>query len=408
MPQKTYTGISFTDYWGQLLIEQPNIVVTPFSQFNVVISASVNEHFEGANGSAQIGPTFSYRMSGKLNFLNIPLGSTISEVEVRNDYSLSATANSSSSPPSGIGSNGITASLVSEVEFNNIPNIGFSVSDSGLNSASVNASDAYSNVQVYDFSDTPITRDELIEQFNNWNVTMEMDTGSSEPVAFPSGGTADVSVVLGFAFSGIRVTVTYQDGPTQYTIEPSGGNGQPGQVIVVTGPGVGTGPPPHFFFETDDGIIPVEPQIISDDEVWIELPYPATDDCYNCMPECPECDAAFIPCDEDFASEACQEAIEECLDCLTDCLEELSRSKECQASTQEPDEEEPTVTLYIGTQFSGNVALGQFIILNADGSGLYRFTIGHTHDTLYNGSRDGTTYNVKIPNPGGKTAPFRS
>jgi hypothetical protein len=56
-----------------------------------------------------------------------------------------------------------------------------------------------------------------------------------------------------------------------------------------------------------------------------------------------------------------------------------------------------------GTQFSGSVSLGTLNILLTNGSGIYVLTPGATHDTLYSSLRDGTTRNVKIPNPFAKT-----
>jgi hypothetical protein len=56
-----------------------------------------------------------------------------------------------------------------------------------------------------------------------------------------------------------------------------------------------------------------------------------------------------------------------------------------------------------GVQFSGSVVLATLNILETDGSGIYVITPGKTNDTLYSSERDGTTRDVKIPNPLGKT-----
>lgn len=56
-----------------------------------------------------------------------------------------------------------------------------------------------------------------------------------------------------------------------------------------------------------------------------------------------------------------------------------------------------------GVQFSGSVSLGSLTVLTTNGSGIYVLTPGATHDTLYSSLRDGTTRNVKIPNPFIKT-----
>jgi hypothetical protein len=100
--------------------------------------------------------------------------------------------------------------------------------------------------------------------------------------------------------------------------------------------------------------------------------------------------------------------MEACLDCLTQCLENLELAEECQGSTGTDGTTPTVVVIVVGTQFSGTVALGNFTILVANGSGLYRFTLGKTNDTLYSAARDGSTYDVKIPNPGAKTGFFRS
>lgn len=56
-----------------------------------------------------------------------------------------------------------------------------------------------------------------------------------------------------------------------------------------------------------------------------------------------------------------------------------------------------------GVQFSGSVTLGTLTILVTNGSGIYTLVLNKTDDTLYSSLRDGTTYDVKIPNPFIKT-----
>lgn len=56
-----------------------------------------------------------------------------------------------------------------------------------------------------------------------------------------------------------------------------------------------------------------------------------------------------------------------------------------------------------GVQFSGSVALGTLDILDTNGSGIYELVPNKSNDTLYSDHRDGTTVDVKIPNPFGKT-----
>lgn len=54
-----------------------------------------------------------------------------------------------------------------------------------------------------------------------------------------------------------------------------------------------------------------------------------------------------------------------------------------------------------GTTFSGTVPLGTLTVFFEDASGIYRIVPGKTTDTVYNPERDGTTEEVKIPNPFG-------
>jgi hypothetical protein len=56
-----------------------------------------------------------------------------------------------------------------------------------------------------------------------------------------------------------------------------------------------------------------------------------------------------------------------------------------------------------GTQFSGEVGLAAYMVIEAEASGIYQLTPGKRNDTLYSPERDGSTYNVKIPNPFAKT-----
>lgn len=57
----------------------------------------------------------------------------------------------------------------------------------------------------------------------------------------------------------------------------------------------------------------------------------------------------------------------------------------------------------VSVEFSGSVSLGTLDILFENVSGIYQLTPGVKHDTLYSDSRDGTTIDVAIPSPFGKT-----
>jgi len=56
-----------------------------------------------------------------------------------------------------------------------------------------------------------------------------------------------------------------------------------------------------------------------------------------------------------------------------------------------------------GVQFSGTITLGSLTILLTNASGIYTLVPGKTNDTLYDSARDGTTRNVRIPDPFAKT-----
>lgn len=188
-----------------------------------------------------------------------------------------------------------------------------------------------------------------------------------------------------------------------WSISPPSGDVESGETLVVLGP-----PAEEFIAVFDDKVVLLTPKVISETEVWLEVPYPPSGPCEAALDDCPNCQAAVIPCSEDITSEECQELMAACLACLVEEMEDIEAAEACNeaAPTKTPP---PTVTIYVkGTQFSGSVPLGTFTIIESEGSGLYRFVMGKTNDTLYTAERDGTTYDVKIPNPGGKTGFFRS
>jgi hypothetical protein len=190
-----------------------------------------------------------------------------------------------------------------------------------------------------------------------------------------------------------------------WTVTPPDGDVEPGRNIVVVGPNAAELTPAFIF---DDKVVIVIPKIINEEEIWIEVPYPPSSACTAALDDCPECEAAVDPCSIDVDSEECQTAMAACLACLIAEMESIEDAEACNAAapgTVPP----PTVTLVVsGTQFSGSVELGTFTIIVAEGSGLYRFVMNKTNDTIYTAERDGTTYDVKIPDPGAKTGFFRS
>lgn len=213
------------------------------------------------------------------------------------------------------------------------------------------------------------------------------------------------STSVGISLVNFRLIVTYQSGPIQYTLTPAGGNVGVGQTITVNGPGAA-----GEIYAALQGtqVIPIIPKIINGNEITLEIPTFPADPCFDCLPECPDCETCFDACNEDLTGEDCVACMETCLECLTECLEDLQLAEECQESTQSPSNEPIPITIIRGARFGGSVVLGNFIVVVANASGIYKFVTGKTNDTLYTADRDGTTYDVKIPNPGARTGFFRS
>ncbi|MET0785163.1 MAG: hypothetical protein ABWY25_00455 [Paenisporosarcina sp.] len=188
-----------------------------------------------------------------------------------------------------------------------------------------------------------------------------------------------------------------------YTMTPASGDVEPGETIVISGPDVDSKTVGGLV--EPDKVIPIPKK---NDE--IPVPLPPTEECEECLAECPECDTCYDACLEDFESENCQECLENCLSCLEDCLEDLEEAEKCQQSQQDDPPTEIVIVICDprGTKFYGSVPLGTLNILVARASGIYRLVDGKTNDTLYATARDGTTYDVAIPTPFGKTGFFRS
>lgn len=210
--------------------------------------------------------------------------------------------------------------------------------------------------------------------------------------------TLDLTSIL----TGIQVQVTYTDGTTTIGLSPAGGNVESGQIITVTGATPGL----IFAAVIDDKIVPLP---LSPDDT-LEVPSPADLDCFNCFGDCPDCGTCADACNEDLDSAACKECMEACLECLGDCLDSEEFAEACHETTGKPPDETPMIIILANPRggFEGSVPLGTFTILVANASGIYRLVDGKTNDTLYHSSRDGTTYDVKFPNPFGKTGFFRS
>lgn len=409
MPQRTYNGIDLTNY--QTLFDPgPQIPATPNtpSQGNASIFVSSTNPIGGAACISTL------HVSGDFDFDTfpaIPANALISEIDFSWDANTTVSATSAGD---GNESNvtGSCHAILGAVElFASYLN---AADGPNSNTASDSESTAYNLHTVLEF-DPPITKAQLEAGYNS--------------ILFAFGliltGNGESSSITGTSgMDNFNLVITYEEGPisSSMTITPASGNVEPGQILVVTtnpdNPNAPNLEELTYAAITEDGkVIPIIPQFIYDPDdpsevtaVWLETPYPAADPCSDCFPGCPECTEAFTFCDEDLTSEECQAAMQVCLDCLVECLEDLQEAEECQESSGLPPESPVPVVIIVsgGTQFSGNVTLGFFTIIIANGSGLYKFTLGQTHDILYTADRDGTTYNVKIPNPGGKTGFFRS
>lgn len=56
-----------------------------------------------------------------------------------------------------------------------------------------------------------------------------------------------------------------------------------------------------------------------------------------------------------------------------------------------------------GTQFTGSLSLGSYVVLSATGSGIYTIVVGKSNDTIYDNDNPGETIDNPIPDPFAKT-----
>lgn len=426
MPQRTYNGIDLINYFTNVQHNFDPIPATPSTPSQGVALLFVSYTWSG--GPDSISCTSYIDIFGELDysvFPAIPAGALINEIDFSWSINSVQAAASDNGPAPGNQSSAAASALFT-ANLGGFPFTasGQSVQDAqsayGPVNASVNINDNFNNHSIITFN-PPITKAEL--QTAYFQLQLHIGFDGSGISAYADGiDTVSASITGTVSVSNFNLVITYENGPISsgITITPGSGNVEPGQILVVTTDPTNPNAPDleelDYAAITSDGkVIPIIPQFIYDPEtgeiiqVWLEAPYPAADPCFDCFPGCPECTAAFASC-EDLSSDECAEAMQECLDCLVNCLEDLQLAEECQQSSGNPPES-PVLVIIIasgGTQFSGNVTLGSFVILVANGSGLYRFTTGLAHDTLYTADRDGTTYNVKIPNPGARTGFFRS
>lgn len=401
MPSRTYVGIDFLDYLEAFVFNVGTelATATPIGNFNT----SINGQDTGTGllppGGAIL--TFgTYDCTGRLDFdvfPAIPDNAQITRVQVKIDGTIACNTSVT----------GVTVSVTensyieTSADIGVMPDIRLEVVESelGVPGPADNIQtvfDHFTSEQDFDYSGAPITKTQLEADFTNWTVRLNVNPGATVAVG-PGVSSYNTTVTL----DGIQIIVTYNSGP-EISVSPAGGNVEVGQTLQLTGPNLAEN---TYAAIIGDKIVPLE----LSNNFTLEIPYPPSDPCFDCFGDCPECDTCFAACDEDLTGEACQACIEACLECLTECLESLSLAEECQQSTgEEPTSEIPVIVICGGPGFSGTVALANFTILVSNGSGIYRFVLGKTNDTLYTAERDGTTYDVKIPNPGGKTGFFRS
>lgn len=402
MPVRTYTGIDLINYATDNQLNAINGTVTPStpSQGVASISGSASDGNAELSGYLELSGQFDFDV-----FPSIPDNALINSVTFKISGSISATA---SGAASASGSAGIGLSLeqiVPPASGTLMNDIFLGDSQSGGTSINISESDNFNNEQIFDFTGSPITKAQLVAQFTNLFIYLggvEIGGFINNVFAGSSGSpaTADASISI----NNFQMIVDYTSGPFTFTLSPSGGNVESGQQIAVSSPDIDVQTLNYAAIQ-DDKVIPLK---ISPDGN-LTIPDPAPDPCTDCLGDCPECDDCVTACQEDLNSEACQECLQSCLDCLGNCLENLEAAEECQDSTQDPPGAVPiTIICSDGTQFSGSVPLGNFTILLTNGSGIYRFIPGQTKDVLYSSTRDGSTYDVKIPNPFAKTGFFRS
>ena len=413
MPSRTYTGVDVLNYILDDSLTthssangSSSASITPVSQF--VLSGVGAATDSNTPAAESFHTTLQAIASGDLPYtdplIGIPDGATIQKITIN----VSGSGNGNASASSGITvSASATAFLTVEFPSGVIlpPDQGYNDGEVLFNeplSAVVSASG--SSPGSFEINLPNITKAQLITDYGSIIVNIaSAGSGGSDGVA-GTGGAGSAAAAL--SLNNFTLIVDYTDPAIDITLVPSSGNVEPGQSITITGPGV-----ENFTYAAlqDDKVIPITPKVIGPDEIVIPVPVPPKEDCEAALADCPECEECFDACQEDLNSEACQKCLENCFDCLEEVMEDYENAEECQESQQD----DPPVNIVIicgdptGTQFTGSVPLGNFTIIVANASGIYRLVDGKTNDTLYATARDGSTYDVKIPNPLGKTGFFR-
>lgn len=431
MPIRTYSGIDLINY---LLTDisthsfvgtsgSSSLSVTPGSQGIAVGIGNANAivtAFNGIEGLVDI----RYDITGDFDFdvfPSIPSNALITSIRVKVENSCSGTA-VGTSVGNSIHADIIIQNFIEVALGNLLSDLEVDTSDTAGSALSVNLAHAnsmtFSTEQELILS-PPITKAQLVSSFSNIKISISCQVSCNSSGAGVTSGniTLDASADL----DNFQMIVTYESGPeVGITLVPSGGNVEVGEIVNITSDTIDLSELEFMIaHDTDsvapdgyDNVIPVKPKVIGPGEVEIEIPPIADEPCLDCFGDCPDCVECYDLCAEDILSDACLAAIDLCFDCVELCLEDTELTEECLGSVMDPPTDTPEIVIIVkdptGTQFIGNVPLGNFIILVANGSGIYRLVNGKTNDTLYRSTRNGTTYDVKIPNPFGKTGFFRN
>jgi hypothetical protein len=436
MAIRTYTGVDLINYLHDYISGPSGFltppVVTPTSPGVLSISANDNGSFTAPPDlGVALSWAFKYGITADLDFDAVPAipdGAQITNVTLKHNASVNTFGDADIT---GNGTVGDVQSLALAFVGGTItlrsvgepcPDITLEVTQSDFDSSPVsapvhatatgNGTITTSTHQVFDYSGSPIDKATLVATFGSllWEIFLSnADAGESnvaQDIVNENSHAGTVELFCNLEINNFELVVEYTEEDPPVVLNPASGEIEPGQQITGTGEGAAD---LEYAALIGDLVIPIIPKIISPDEVLLEVPHPPTDDCVASIAACPECEDCFTPCENDLTSEECQACMEACFQCLENELENTELAEQCQQSSGVP----PEIPIIIicgdpGTQFSGSVPLGSFTIIVANGSGLYRLTNGKANDTLYTAARDGTTYDVKIPFPGGKTGFFRS
>ncbi len=414
MPTRTYTGIDLVNYaLNDGLAGTITPVISTPSQGNVSITgdgagAGTGDIVESLGGTYFVSGDFDYDA-----FPAIPDNAQITRIRLKFASSFNGVA-SSSIDSGGAGSQASAAVSVATLHaiINDLeavmPDVNELEQNTGATvSANASGSELVSNNnEVEILFPIPLTKAQLAAQYPSIIFGTELGfavVGSI--IGSGGGGTSSASADASFQLQNFVYSVDYDAG-VPITLDPTGGDVESGQTIRVSGPN-NILANASFAALQGDNVIPLLVQDDGDDKL-ITVPYPPTDDCINALAACPQCEECLDSCEENLDAPGCEECMNACLACLEAFFENLELAEECDESTRTPPAAVPIDIICSFPGFSGSVPLGNFIILLTNGSGIYQFQTGKTNDTLYSSARDGSTYDVKIPNPFGKTGFFRS